>query len=211
MALLDIFGALRSATNTISAIDKKLRKLHEEQAALEVAPPHIDDVKAWVLRGLDTASQDFLGRLKRWHFNDDVLKAWSGVTLDSHAGAQVLGLSSLSPNFVTPAPVGNFADIMAVTHFLRPAIERELPALVEQCFPGAKNGTRSSERRAKLAAIDTKIAALEAEREQLVAGIRQAQKAIDAPAGAIDDAAAEQRAAEAADSIVRKVNGEVVS
>jgi len=66
MALSDFLTALRGAPADIQAIDKQLHKLYAERDALKKAPPHIDDVKAWALRGLDTASEDFLGRLKRW-------------------------------------------------------------------------------------------------------------------------------------------------
>ena len=70
----------------------------------------------------------------------------------------------------------------ALTHFLRPAIEAQLPKLIEDAFPGARNGIPSAERRAKLAKIDKQIAALEAERSDLADALRDAQKAIDAPA-----------------------------
>jgi hypothetical protein len=184
---LEIFNALRGAKNTIGAIDSKLATLRAERAKVGAAPPHIDDVKAWALRGLDSASEHFLGRLRRWHFNDEALAKWSGSTLDGHAGPQLLGITATVPGHVCPAP-GNIAhdmppaDIAAVTHFLRPAIEKELPALIEQAFPGSRKGMRSSERVAKLAKLDRQIATLEAERNEYVVALRDAQKAIDTPA-----------------------------
>jgi hypothetical protein len=181
---LEIFNALRGAKNTIGAIDSKLTKLRAERAEVAAAPPHLDDVKAWAVRGLDSASEHFLGRLRRWHFNDAAMAKWSGETLDNHAGAQLLGISATIPGHVCPAP-GNIAydmppaNICAVTHFLRPVIEAQLPKLIEECFPGSRKGMRSSERVAKL---DKAIGALEAERNEYVAELREVQKAIDPPA-----------------------------
>jgi hypothetical protein len=129
--------------------------------------------------------------LRRWHFNDEALASWSGEALDAHSGPQLLGITAAVPNHASPAPgvVGYdmpSADICAVTHFLRPAIEKELPALIEQALPGARKGLRSSERRAKLEKLDKAIATLEAERNELVGALRDAQKAIDTPANTMN-------------------------
>jgi hypothetical protein len=183
---LEIFSVLRSAKNTVGAIDSKLAKLRTERAEVAAAPPHTDDLKAWALRGLDNASSSYIERLKRWHFNDDALKAWSGESLDGHSGPQMLGVTLTVPHGSGPAPGGPFGDmtvdVAALTHFLRPAIEAQLPKLIEESFPGARKGTRSSERRSKLEKIDRQIAALEAERGEWTDALKDAQKAIDTPA-----------------------------
>jgi hypothetical protein len=187
---MDFFNALRSARNTVGAIDSKRAKLSAERDEVAAAPPHIDDVKAWAVRGLDAASEHFLGRLKRWHFNDEALAQWSGETLDGHAGPQLLGITPTVPHGSGPAP-GTFdvsrqaGDIAAITHFLRPVIEAQLPKLIEESFPGARKGMRSSERRARLEKLDKQIAALDAERAELVGALRDAQKAIDTPANTL--------------------------
>jgi hypothetical protein len=180
---MELFNALRGAKNTVGAIDSKLSKLKAERAAIAAAPPHLDDLQQWALRGLDSASADFLGRLKRWHFNDGALTGWSGESIDAHAGPQLLGITPTVPHGDGPAVGGNgVADLAALTHFLRPAIEAQLPKLIEEAFPGSRKGLRSSERLAKLQKLDGQIKALEGERSHLVGLVRDAQKAIDTPA-----------------------------
>lgn len=195
---LEIFNALRGAKNAIGAIDSKLVKLRAERAEVAAAPPHTTDLQAWALRGLDTASKNFLGRLRRWHFSDNALAGWSGETLDAHHGPQLLGITASLPSGGNSPAVGMFggaADMAALTHFLRPAIEAQLPKLIEESFPGSRNGLRSSERVAKLQKLDKAIAALEAERNEFASALGDAQKAIDTPANTLS--ADDREAAEA--------------
>lgn len=207
----EFLSNLRSVRNTVGAIDKKLTTLRAERAAVAASPPHTSDIQAWALRGLDNASESFLGRLRRWHFNDEALAVWSGETLDAHAGAQLLAVSPTVPSHKCPAPGGQDsigADFAAVTHFLRPAIEAALPKLIEESFPGSRNGMKGSDRRAKLERLDKAIAALEAERASLADALKDAQKAIDAPANTHtgdDVAAAEAAAALAAGEVINPI------
>jgi hypothetical protein len=201
---MELFNALRSARNTVGAIDSKLAKLRSERAAVAAAPPHIDDLKAWALRGLDTSRDHFLSRLKRWHFNDEALKGYSGETIDAHAGPQLLGITPTVPNGTGPVVGGSYmngsepVDLAAVTYFLRPAIEAALPKLIEESFPGSRKGLRSVERKAKLQKLDGQIAALETERNELAAEIKDAHRALETPANTLstdDTEAAEAVAA----------------
>jgi hypothetical protein len=202
---MEFLNALRGAKNTIGAIDSRLNKLRAERAAVAAAAPHIDDLQAWALRGLNSASEDFLGRLKRWHFKDAALTGWTGETLDSHAGPQLLGIHDSVPHGAGPAVGGGAADVAALTHFLKPAIAAQLPKLIEEAFPGSRKGLRSSERVAKLAKLDGQIGALEAERAAYANGLRDAQRAIDVPANTLstdDREAAEAVAAGLVENVI---------
>jgi outer membrane murein-binding lipoprotein Lpp len=189
-ALTDLLAALRGAPGSIQSIDAQLVKLYAERDALKKAPPHIDDVVAWAIRGLDNASASALGRLKSWHFNADSLATFSGETFDSHAGPNILALTSGKPHpanssdprgVCSPAPSGGAPDADMLVHFLRPVLEPELRKLVAEGFAeGCKGGLKSSERNARLAKVAEKIAALESQRAELERDVREAAKHLDA-------------------------------
>jgi hypothetical protein len=210
MQFTNLFGLLRNAINDSHHIDKEIAKLEAERAKVEAAPPHTTDLVNWALRGLDTAQESFLGRLKRWHFSDQTLTAWPGAHFETHSGPQILALSQMAPTqgHVTPAPIGNQPDLAAVTFFLAPAIREMLPKLVEESFSAARKGTKAADRKKKLAEIDNKLEELRAKRDELLAGISEAHRAISQPAKGADS---DQAIAESRERAETLAAGEVTN
>jgi hypothetical protein len=177
MALNDILAALRGAPTTIRELDKQLAKAYAERTALRNAPPHTDDIVDWFTRGLDAASTDALGRLTRWHLNKDALGSWSGETFSNNPGPSILALTQVAPNHTTPAPTGSTPDLAMLTHLLRPVIEPQLRKLVaDACGSAFDGGLRASDRVAKLAKVEKRIADLEAQRREWVEGLEEARR-----------------------------------
>ncbi len=195
-SLTEFLSALRGAPASIQSIDAQLSKLYAERDLLRKAPPALADVTAWAIRGLDNASADALRRLKDWHFNAESLATWSGEIFDSHSGPNILALTQTKPhsavagsNVSMPAPAGDAPDMCMLLHVLRPAIEPQLRALVEECFGDAcKGGMPSSERNTKLAKVGEKIAALEAQRKVVQQAVQEAVRHLDAAQHAANQA-----------------------
>jgi hypothetical protein len=184
--LKSILAALIGAKQSVIDFERRIGQLTAEIERVEKIPPHTEDLIAWATRGLDAASASFEDRLERWYWNDASLARMPGSSFES-SSPQILGISRLSPSEgrggVTIWPLDytlNAPDAAAITHFLRPAIEKDLPRLIAKMFPAARKGMRNADRREKLEKLRAEINQLTREREQLVKELDEARGQVNA-------------------------------
>jgi hypothetical protein len=178
MSLKDLITAIVGAKQTVASLDERISKLNRERREIEQAPPHRDDLIAWVKRGLDEASKNFLTNL-RWHWNEDALSRQSGMTFGEGCGPQLLALNNGKPSdghaTLWLSHFGHSDDRRfslgnagaAITHFMRQLMEPQIPDLNDRCFPNASKGLRHADRMKRIDEIDAAIEKALAERDEL--------------------------------------------
>lgn len=180
--LRDAIAALVGAKQSLADFNRQIESRRKQMEELEAIPPHTDDLVEWARRGLEYSSQQFLEDLG-WYWNDRTLGKHVGSWFATDSGPVVLGVPLGTPSAgydsvrirnreAHSRPPCSFD---ALTHFLKPAIEKELPKLIEQCFPSARKGMRWEERSAKLEKLRAEIEQLEADRDELARQLSEAQ------------------------------------
>ena len=180
--MTQIREAFRGARSTVTEIQERLIDLRMQRAEIERAAPHFDDLLRWARRGLDAAEADFARRLS-YYWNETQL-ATTPASFTERDAPQLLGV----PVGLPPVPrlqslnvlgkVDAVPDLAAVTTFLRPAIEAELPKLIARAFPSANSGMRAADRAAKLAKIDREAEELTAQLNEIISAIDETRTTI---------------------------------
>jgi hypothetical protein len=195
MALSDFLTAIRRAPIDGQQLNKDEAKLLAERKRVP-SVPHIDDVVAKVVGGLRKRAADAEARLTAYHLNAESMAATPADTIDNDAVVfDLLALTSDKPHpansgdpkrTATIFPQGFAPDSGMLTYLLLPQMEKAGEQLVrERLTDACKGGMRLSERRAKLADIDTKLAAIRKQRAELIEGLREATRHIEGAPEAI--------------------------
>lgn len=163
--LRDGIAAVKQALQDLEA---RATDLRIERDAIEMTPPHPDDIAAWIRRGLDEAQQSFDSRM-RSYFNEEFVRHQRGSFPATRTPPQLIGLpvtvAGRAGNGI-PAVLDQRdgqADIATITVLLRPVIEKQIPHLVATYFPAATGELTAAERAAQMAEIDAKIADCESQ------------------------------------------------
>jgi hypothetical protein len=183
MNFKDVLSAIGLAKSTRANLDSKIAKLQAEQQDLNQRLPHAEDLVAWMCRAIDAQSAEFLARLERWYFKPEVIANHAGVWFEQDVTVNLLAMPPTSPDGPQIAPttgidhrIGN-ASLLALTHFLGPAIKEQIPNLVAKHFPQASKGVRSADRAARLSAIAEELESLTEQRDALDASLKETQRA----------------------------------
>jgi hypothetical protein len=211
-SLNDFISALRGAPTTGAQLNKDEAKLIAERQRVANARVHIEDVIAKGVNGTRKAAADSVSALLRHHLNADSMAATHADTIDNDE--VVFNLLALTPNAPYPANAGDPKGTASIfpqggssvnagllTHLLLPQIETAVEQLIRDNLTEAcRGGMRLSERRKRLADIDAKLAAIRAQRAELVEGLREAARHVagapEALAKGPTDAAVAAEAAE---------------
>jgi hypothetical protein len=182
MTLKDLAAAITGARATVADLDTKLAKLRATEADLAQRAPHTDDLVAWLKRSIKAQSDEYLARLDRWYFTPAAIALRAGTWFEQDTSANFLALPAtvpvgdpLVPSTGMNHQVGD-ANLLALTHFLSPLIEAQLPTLVAKHFPDAAKGIKSADRADKLSKVRADIASLEAQRQDLIDQLEDARR-----------------------------------
>jgi len=182
MSFKDLLTAIGVAKASVGDLDRKIARLRTDAEELTARLPHTDDLIAWLTRAMQAQSEEFQARLERWFFHATQIASRAGVWYEQDATANLLALPRTvpaSPQLVPSTGMGHDiadASLLALTHFLMPTIEAQLPAFVAKHFPQADKGIRSADRTAKLAAIDRELQTLTKQRADLVSQLEEARR-----------------------------------
>jgi hypothetical protein len=183
-----VLDAIVGAKTTIASLDKRISALQTEQQKLKWASPHREDLIAWAKRGLDEGADNFL-QLLQAHWNETTLARYPGSDVCDGPGAQLLALNSIMPSpghdtiWLSAFGATDYrrftfgGSASAIVFFLRPAIEEQLPALIDRCFPSASKGVKHADRCKRLAANAMELEDLERQRDELRDTLAQAGQA----------------------------------
>jgi hypothetical protein len=182
MAIRDLIRAITGARESVADLNARIFKLRAERQAISAAPPHTDDLVEWIKRSNAAASAEYRRRLRTWYVPvKHGRTALPGEFFDGNSTGSLLAVPPISPSPGTEAPMWSGINpplsLLALTYFLRDRIDERAPELVADLFPDADKGMRATERAAKLAKIDTEIAKLEGERDDLVEQLEAARGA----------------------------------
>lgn len=176
-------AAQEAAKVKAQAISSEISALENNRLAVLRTAPHTDDIVAVFMRGLDQSTGEFergfASHLKAVYGGDDAAEAASP--------RRFAGILRMEPDKLTDAQLQDRAlrrekpaiNDTVIAYFLRDKIAAEIPALVEKLFPASRNGMKEADRAQALAALDTKISALRAERDAIVAEMAAARQAVN--------------------------------
>ncbi len=191
MSLRDLIKSITGAKSSITELEQRVATLSKEREEIERRPPHRDDIIAWAVRGLDEADSHFFNCL-RFHWKPEVLERFPGSVIGSESGPQILampvGVHQGSENiFLSPFGKDDWrrftmgGSASPLMHFLRPLIEKEIPSLVDRCFPDANKGLKHADRIKRLEEIDAAISKAVLERDELLEQLQTAAAAAHRP------------------------------
>jgi len=170
---VQLVTALDAAKVSLNAVNVAIEELQSDRRAIELAPPHSDDIAAAFRRGINAAANrfenEFAGRLA-----DTFAGEGGAAAAAPSASADVLRLEATKPDRETimarsmKGQMQPELNVGALAFFLRDRITDELPALVDRLCPAARSGLRQADRNSALAALDSQLFDLGEERDRLL-------------------------------------------
>lgn len=176
---------LAAVKDALRALEDRAMDLRLQRDAIEVEPPHPGDIAAWIQRGLDQAQRSFDERMRRY-FSEAFIRNQRGSFTVTVPPPQLVGLPALWSDRGRPdggmhdvlADREGAADIATLTVLLRPAIEAQIPHLVETYFPAANGRMTAAERLKKIADIDAQIAECERQMQEARANLQEISETV---------------------------------
>lgn len=185
-AITNFASVMSALRDDLSTTESEIGELQAERTRVENAQSHTDDLVANFLRGHAKAERDYKDRLKvalSSMFVRDLpreanLNAARTVKERPQDLLQISAVGGDSRDPILSSTNGLFyLDIAAVNYFLRRNMADDLPQLIDELCPQARNGVKEADRALKLAAIDEKLSALQRKRDDLKAEIEAGQLA----------------------------------
>lgn len=191
-AISHFAGVVDATRAELTSVIAEINAVETERLTIVQAKPHTDDIVAAFLRGLDHSGADFKQQLSTYVAStfvqaDDAAEAASRRIFD------VLRLEAKRPDANTihtrvikgeGAPL----NVAVLAYLLRDKIAAEIPELVENLCPAARDGMKAADRAAALKEIDARLDELRAKRDALNADLAAARVAAGATArGAFAD------------------------
>ncbi|MEG1971356.1 MAG: hypothetical protein RR101_14690, partial [Burkholderiaceae bacterium] len=158
-ALKSLIGALRGGRSDLEQLIGRIKVLEGRRDGLISAPPHIDDVVAWVAASIDAHADRFEQRATMYLNEDSWRKngAWAVKNYARGFGLFRLpmtiprgGAMGFSPYESDMTFTIDEPDTSALVWLLREELKTKVPALITRILPVAEAGIRSADRTRQL-------------------------------------------------------------
>ncbi|WP_010545604.1 hypothetical protein [Sphingomonas elodea] len=182
-AIAGFASVVEAARAKLADVDAKIEAKEEEHRAIFRADPHTDDIVAVFLGELERVEDTFSEQL-RTRLNDTYVGEGSAKAVALGRSMNILLLEPEKPDqqaLMTRSLRGETSpplNLTILTYFLRHRIALELPKLIDELCPAARDGIRGADRAFKIRQIEEELRELRAERERISTDLQAARSAV---------------------------------